>query len=217
MNSTKQLDLIEVDRYPHNRIQRLLDIAEKQGLDIQTVEGYAEPDYPDRPLVLGDWNDRKTYDRDRQTVLTINNTPSRLATLFEKLGFAVEWDDEWITCESCQKAVRCSENSYSWTQYWYENGCGVYCFDCVLEYDADDYLDYLNGHADRCCQLDALDLTKYGYELHSDDYENGWHPGQNADPKEIADALKTEGIKDFIFKLDGKGQFGINFSVWVKR
>ncbi|KKL06557.1 hypothetical protein LCGC14_2594850 [marine sediment metagenome] len=212
-----QLDLMDVEhRWPRTKLDRILDIAEKQNLYIQIVDGCVEPGYDDKSVVLGDWNNRETYDRDRRTVLTVNNTPPRLAALFKKLGFAVEWDDEWITCGGCQKAIRCQPDSYSWTQYWYEDGCELYCFDCVLE-DPDDYIDYLNGHSGRCYMLDALDLTKYGYELHSDDYENGWHPGQNADPKEIAEQLKKEGITDFIFKLDGKGQFGINFSVWVKR
>ena len=216
MNSTKQLDLIEVNRYSHNRLELLLDIAEKQGLDIQTIEGCVEPDYPDKPLVLADWNDIKTYKPGTREVISRNTTPSRLAVLFEKLGYEVEWDDEWTTCGSCQKAVRCQPNSYSWTQYFYQDDCEIYCFGCVAD-DPEEYIEYLNSNPKTCCMLDALNLTKYGYELHSKDYENGWHSGQNADPVEIAAQLGKEGIADFIFKLDGKGQFGINFSVWVKR
>ncbi len=218
MNSMKQLDLIEVNRYPRDRVQLLLDIAEKQGLDIQIVEGYAEPDYPDRPLVLGDWNDIRTYKPGTCEVVSRNTTPSRLAILFEKLGYEVEWGDEWITCQGCYEAIRYRGDSYSWTpHYWIDDvHNSIECFNCMIENPCD-YIDYLNSHSDRCCMLDALDLTKYGYKLHSDDYENGWNPGQNADPKEITLQLKKEGITDFIFKLDGKGQFGINFSVWVKR
>ena len=219
MQDTKQLDLMDVERRePRDKVTRLLDIAEKQGFFIQIIDGCVEPGYDDGSVVLGDWNDETKYNEKDRTFTCIDNTPSRLATLFEKLGYSVEWSDEWITCESCQKAVRCRKNSYSWTQYWYADDCtnGICCFDCALE-DADDYIDYLNGHADRCCMLDALDLTEYGYELHSDNYENGWYPGQDADPEIIAAQLKEEGITDFIFSLDGKGQFSINFSIWVKK
>ena len=216
MNDTQQLDLIEVNRQQANRVQRLLDIAEKQGPDIQIVDGYAEPGYDDKPLVLADWNDIQTYKPGTNEVVSRNTTPSRLATLFEKLGYGVEWSDEWITCQGCYEAMRYRGDSYSWTPYWYENGCELYCFNCVKD-DPEEYIDYLNGHDDRCCMLDALDLSKHGYKLHSDDYENGWYPGQNDDPVGIAEQIKKEGITDFIFKLDGKGQFDIHFSVWVKK
>ena len=60
MQDTKQLDLTEVNRYHPDRLYRLLDIAEKQNLDIQTIDGCVEPGYDDKPMALADWNDIQT-------------------------------------------------------------------------------------------------------------------------------------------------------------
>ncbi len=217
MQDTKQLDLIEVDRYHPDRVTLLLDIAEKQGFDIQTTDGCVEPGYDDKPVVLGDWNDIRTYKPGGNEVISRNTTPARLAALFEKLGYSVEWNDEWVTCESCQKAVRCRENSYSWRPYFWCDPvhCEIHCGNCIKD-DPTEYLEFLSGNFEQCMQLD-IDLTEYGYELHSDDYENGLCLGQLDNPKKISFQLRMGGITDYIFKLDGKGQFGINFSVWVKR
>ena len=45
----------------------------------------------------------------------------------ERAGYAVEWSDEWTTCEDCQKAFRTSPDSYVWEP------AGLYCEDCQAE------------------------------------------------------------------------------------
>ncbi len=218
MSDTKQLDLIDVERQePRDRVTRLLDIAEKQNLDIQIIDGCVEPGYDDKPVALGNWNDRTEYNRETRVSKVTDSTMPRLAKLLEKLGYECEWEDEWTQCQGCYKAVRTSPNSYSWKlYYWIEDvSRELLCGDCVKD-DPAEYLEWLSRNAKQCMQLD-IDLSKHGYELHGDEYANGWHPGQNDDPVEIASQLKKEGITDFIFKLDGKGQFDIHFSVWVKK
>ncbi len=217
MSSTQQLDLMDVERRPtRSKLERILDIAEKQGFDVELIEGCVEPGYDDKPVALADWNDVTRHDpfsHENFPYRTVDNTPPRLAKLFEKLGYAVEWSDEWYTCEGCYKAVRCSPDSYSWKPYFWGDS-GILCGDCVKD-DPADYLESLSGNPQQCMQLD-IDLAEHGYKLHSGDYEVGWHPGQNADPTTIAERLHAEGVEDFIFVLDSKGQFDIGFSVWAK-
>lgn len=48
------------------------------------------------------------------------------------------------------------------------------------------------------------------------EYENGFHDGQNADPKAILRDLHERGIRHVVFRTTGMGQFDINFEAWRK-
>jgi hypothetical protein len=63
--------------------------------------------------------------------------------------------------------------------------------------------------------IDNIDPEDYGYVKQSDRYENGWHPGQNDDPKAIAKALREKGYRRFLFQVDNVGQFDLRFSVYI--
>lgn len=208
MAQTMLLDTVSCSR---SRVQTLLDIAEKRGYFLELVNGYAEPDYGDKPVVLGDWNDR----RDREGKVTDNTMP-RLAVLFEKLGYEFEWEDEWVVCPECFRAARTRGDSYSWRQYYWMNpvNCELLCGDCIKN-DPTEYLEYLNGNVKDCDTI-GIDLAKHGYRLYSGNHISGWNPGQDADPAEIAEQLAKEGITDIIFQLDIVAQFGLRFSVWQK-
>ena len=52
--------------------------------------------------------------------------------------------------------------------------------------------------------------------LDEDGFEAGWY-GVDDNPETIAKRLCDKGITDFIFAIDGKGQFSIGFSVWTKK
>ena len=95
---------------------------------------------------------------------------------------------------------------------WISDGC-VHCADCVKA-DPADYIEYLK-ESDDAADVLGLDWESLGYHLYSSDYEAGWHPGQDANPKLIGRALRAEGITDYIFVIDAKGQFDVDFSVWV--
>jgi len=205
-----QLKLLETNPCSRSRIERLENIAEAMGYDIQYAEGCAEPGYDDKPVVLGNWNER--YDRVGKIT---DNTMPRLARLFEKLGYAVEWEDEWIICGGCNKIIRSQGNSYSWRQYFWLNPdeCDVSCGNCVKD-DPADYLKHLSGNW-RNCDTIGLDLSKHGYAMHEEGFEAGWYD-RHDEPEEVADTLYVMGITDFIFKLDYQGQFALGFSVWTK-
>jgi hypothetical protein len=212
--STVQAELFDVGHRTMSRVELLCRIAERMGYCINFANGIVEPGYNDKPTVFGNWNSRTKYNPDTGVHQTLDETMPRLAKLFEKLGYEVGWEDEWGICDDCGKAIRMSPDSYSWKPYYWLSDGGIVCGDCVKS-DPTDYLEFLRGNDRHCLSFD-IDLTEYGYSLYKGDYEAGFHPGQNADPRKIAIELRQRGIMDFIFVLDSTGQFDISFSVWVK-
>lgn len=209
----------------------ILKILERQsGAHFEVYSGYAEPGYNDSEsgrVALGNWNSRtvsrKVYDKPIPFWLTVKDpdatyvaedqTMPRIGAILEKLGIALEWDDEWAPCSECGKLIRTQPDSYSWTaSYWLSDGDGIYCQDCLLE-DPNDYLEYLEGNPDAANTLD-LDLKSQGYRHVDESYENGWY-GTEDDPHEIAGNLRKIGVERFIFEVDSVGQFNLTFSVYV--
>jgi hypothetical protein len=111
--------------------------------------------------------------------------------------------------------VRTKPSSYSWQQSYWQHPLGIYCHECVRN-DPGDYLAHLEGRA-TSCETIGLDLEEHGFVLLREGYEHGFHPGQDADPKLIAEALHQQGITRFLFRLDSTGQFDLSFSVYVHK
>jgi hypothetical protein len=183
---------------------------------ITTAPGYAEPGYDDPPsgiVAFGDWNTITRYDEATRTFIVLDDTPGWLAKKLEEIGVALEWEDEWATCEHCGKAVRTQADSYGWQKSYWEPSCGgCECMDCL---DPAEVLEELEGKEKNCLTISSIDPADHGYIRLEDRFEHGWHRGQDASPKLIAKALKDQGINRFLFTLDSTGQFDINFSVWV--
>jgi uncharacterized protein with PIN domain len=95
-------------------LERVLAICEARGVDVEWMPHYCEPGYEcsDRGIVLADWNDRKTWENGVWT--TLDDAPSRLAEIFEHLGYEIEWSDEWTRCDDCDGAVRVAPDSHDW-------------------------------------------------------------------------------------------------------
>jgi hypothetical protein len=124
------------------RASRILDIARRMAEqnqkqtgkytlvnrieEIQLHVGYSEPGYiQDALAATGNWNE-------------INNTPDgdlpeRIADLFEKMGIACEWSDEWTTCGDCGKLVRTQPDNYGWTPACWEINGDLVCIECVKD------------------------------------------------------------------------------------
>lgn len=82
---------------------------------------YAEPGYeqPKKGILFANWN----------------RLPRGLDDILEKAGYAIEWSDEWFTCD-CGKAVRTSADSYCWTPSYKETKHGeILCKDCAEDSD----------------------------------------------------------------------------------
>lgn len=176
-------------------------LQDGHALDFHLMPGYAEPGYTDprMSVLVADWNRVS-----RQTVHHL-----------EAAGYATEWCDEWAECSTCTKAVRTQANSYSWKRAYAEVDGDIMCQNCVKK-DTEAYLDALRGNPRAVHTLDSVDLAEQGYSRFDRDFENGFHPGQDDSPQAIATVLRAQGIEDFIFSLDGVGQFDVRFGVWMR-
>lgn len=90
-----------------------------QDLDINYYEDYAEPGCSlDGKLGIfaANWNPP---------------TMGKIGDILEKLGYALEWGDEWAHCYECYKAVRVPENSYWWRLFYKFVGRELFCIDCM--------------------------------------------------------------------------------------
>ena len=170
--------------------------------NIQWAPSYAEPGYTDTPngILFANWND----------------VSCRVQDILERAGFSIEWEDEWSTCSECGKAVRTSADSYGWQQsFWMPEDAGIIlCTECI---DPAEYLASLENKTRHCSTLRDIDPADHGYVQLQEGFENGFHPGQNDDPKVIYTELRANGeTRPLIFVLDSTGQFDIGFSVWAK-
>ena len=79
---------------------------------------YAEPGYdkPKKGILFANWN---TLPRDLDTIL-------------EKLGYAIEWSDEWEVCE-CMKAFRLVADSFCWEPAYKEVRGEIMCKECAAK------------------------------------------------------------------------------------
>lgn len=162
---------------------------------------YAEPGYsqPSKGVLFANWN----------------HFPRGIDSILERYGFAIEWSDEWTTCEECGRAVRTSADSYGWQpSYALVREYSIVCVDC-LKNDAESYLESLENHPTRALNLLDIDPVTYGYVKVEGNLENGLHPGQNDNPHQIYARLHPK-YPRLLFRVDGVGQFDIGFSVWAK-
>lgn len=180
--------------------KKALAMIEKYSVD--STCGCSEPGYDDKPVILANWN----------------NIPSDVFDYLESSGFSCEWEDEWLTCDSCYKAFRSSPDSHGWEMFGYIGDGFACCGNCI---DWDSYLEEMENqpHKAVTCAL----FYKFSHELNrrytmiKGEFESGLHPGQNADPKKIlTELLNKDPDGKFLFVIDGQGQFDIEFSVYKK-
>jgi len=169
---------------------------------IEWASDYAEPGYTNgrKGILFGNWN----------------HVSSRVQDILERMGYSLEWEDEWTTCSECGKAVRTNPDCYSWQRsYWEPEDSGeVICCECI---NPEEYLASLHNKVRQCSTVHTIDPSKHGYVRLRGDFESGWHPHQNDDPRTIYKQLRDSGEKrPLIFVLDTTGQFDIGFSVWAK-
>jgi hypothetical protein len=178
--------------------------------EVQFTDRYAEPGYskPEAGIAFGNWNTVSRWDSETRKSEDLDDIMPRLADVLEKLGFELEWCDEWTTCPECGAAVRTQANSYSWRPSHVD---GV-CLDCL---DGESHLQDLEGEANRCNVVSSIHPSEHGYSLIKDRFEHGFHYGQDADPKLIAELLEGIGATRWVFNQDAQGQFDIAFSVWL--
>ena len=175
--------------------------------------GYAEPGYTDPAcglIATGNWNEVDRYDRDTKQRVKIDNTASRLASIFEKLGVEIEWSDEWTECNECNRLLRLSPDSYGWTPSFYASDDGICCHDCIVP---EDYLEGLEGQ-ERQCNTIIDDPSDHGYQ-YVESFEHGMYGGQDASPSLIFKTMREAGFSRFIFHIESQGQFDTHFALYL--
>jgi len=209
--------------------------------DIRDAEGYAEPGYetetPDAPVILADWNgsranpaadplrvyqlhsiqslaDVRDIYRGRIAARDYRNRIARIGALAERLGWGVEWSDEWSECGECRRTVRTSGDSYSWTpSYAIVGGCELLCADCIRE-DPEEWEAELTN-SDTSADTLEIDWHARGWRETRPPYENGWYPGQTDTPEEIHKRINFANVET-LFVIDRVGQFDCAFSLWIR-
>lgn len=184
---------------------------------IEAVElhsGYSEPGYDGEFIATGNWNEITTYDKETNKFTTVDDTPRRLADVLEKLGFQIEWEDEWATCSICNQLVRTQPDSYGWRRSYIEDNYDIVCCECVHEEPAQ-YLELFEGCSDKAWTVPGVNPEDFGYAQVAKEFENGMYGGQTDDPKRIAKSLTEMGIKRFLFHITDVGQFDTHFRVLV--
>jgi hypothetical protein len=197
-----------------------VELVEESGLDdVSLYGGYAEPGYTcDAGVAVSNWNDPSVaqYDEDGRYTgrIVLSKIRSNLSEKLEELGFEIEWDDEWASCDECGLLVRTSADSYCWTRHYVDIEGSIICRDC-LEADEDEmkaYLESMEGNYRACTTFD-VDFSKYGYQKVELDFENGFHEGMDDSPQRVSEAL--DGIPH-LFELTEQSQFYSRFAVWVR-
>jgi len=185
---------------------------------MQVHVGYAEPGYGtlegDDIIVTGDFNECSSYDWDTKTRTLVDDIPERVAKVLESAGIEIEWNDEWAECCECYKLVRTSADSYGWTaSFALIDDCEIICSEC-LEENPEEHLKSLEGFADKANTLNGIHPEEHDYVCIGE-FERGFHPGQDDDPRLAAKALEELGLERWLFNIDNVGQFDTRFSLWI--
>lgn len=210
------------------RARNILEAAEHSAVtnegryrieEMQVYVGYAEPGYGtlegDDVIVTGNFNAITRHDsrNGQYHSVVMDDIAARAGKVLEKAGIAIEWNDEWTDCSGCNRLVRISADSYSWTPSYVMGDCEVICAECVEE-DPEEHLESLEGCPDKANTLAGIHPEEHGY-ICLGEFERGYHPGQDDDPKLVAKALGDLGLERWLFNIDNVGQFDTRFSVWL--
>lgn len=169
--------------------------------NLHYANGYAEPGYTDpaKSVLFANWN----------------IFPRGIESVLERAGYAIEWEDEWTTCNDCGKAVRTSGDSYHWQPYYVLfNECEIVCLDCV---DWPDYLQSIEDDPNAACVAEC-NPADHGYSLLSDrsEYESGFFPGQTDRPVDVLKKLQDAGHTGIVFRLSETSQFYCKWEVYKR-
>ena len=100
-----------------DHLEQLERAARSEVENLGFANSYAEPGYeqPRKAVLFADWN----------------KLPRNFDRVLEKAGYAVEWSDEWSTCNDCNRAVRTQPDGYCWTPGYREVDGDFLCLDCA--------------------------------------------------------------------------------------
>lgn len=132
---------------------------------------------------------------------------------FSELVFS----DEYTSCSSCGKLIKTGPSYYGDLPDYLYTDCEILCSEC---YSDDDVIDLHLNDSNKALNSGQLDkpLSEHGFiKFNTEEYESGFHPGQNDRPADKVKLLQDQfpGV-DYIFIIDGAGQFDVAFSLWYR-
>jgi hypothetical protein len=170
------------------------------------ADHYCEPGYslPEgkKGVAFGNWND-KGY---------------RLANILDRMGYEVEWLDEWTTCTHCYGAFRTQPDCYSWQMHgaFLELDCEMVCGDCLTA-NPDWLTEDVQNNPRKAITIHGFDhaLEAAGWHMiPGDAWRNGWY-GREDNPEEIVQSHVPR-RHDYVFVIDYVSQFELAFRLWIR-
>jgi hypothetical protein len=190
--------------------------------DLDKAYGYAEPGYKltrkQKSILFANWNEDREHNYVTSRIRTLilpsfpNIEEKEILDCIER-HYAIEWSDEWTTCDDCNEAVRTEGDCYSWkTSYVIQNECELYCLACA---DFEAVLPEYINNPEKAWLYDAKYLDEAGFTpLGNEDFHGGIRE-YSEDPRAIYERLKNPGI-DLVFFIDGVEQFGVEVKVFTR-
>jgi hypothetical protein len=187
-------------------------------------KGIIESGYGDDDTVwvAGDWNTKRFVREGEPPLTNAESMPARLGTALERIGVEILWSDQWYRCDGCFKAFLTQGDSYSWAPYYLETDGERICVDCFKSgYETDEGIREFGfvDNPDNAVPefITDSDLIEWGWEKYNGTYENGWHPGQDDNPRVIFSHIKADKPNvEVIFRLSERSQFYLRFEAWFK-
>lgn len=191
-------------------VDGLIDYCDRNGLEIDYYQGNNEPGYDDQPFFAADWNPKSMQ---------------RIGVLLEKIGYDIEWSDEWAVCDDCYKGIRTSPDSYGWEPSFIMGDGYLVCHECAIE-NLEDYIVNFTNDKRRAIHSWMIEPVKaIGFRCWDDCklFESGWHPGQTDTPEsaltEIYEQCGKEWFEnrfDYLFAITDTGQFDIRWTMLIR-
>lgn len=137
----------------------------------------------------------------------------RIFRQMESQGVEMVFYDEWTIVND--KAYRTQADSYSWQSSILMTEYGEYL---TPDDGIEAWIELVVNDPKKCLTYwSGSDMIEAGWEKWNGRFESGWHPGQNANPKQItADIQAEHDDVDIVFLLDENSQFYVGFSAWFK-
>lgn len=211
--SYETIERILTDHYSHDRY---FDTAAEYG-----EPGYSFSTFADTPLfVMGNyWCRCDKGPRRADGTADLHDLAYHHPRVWAQMGsqgVEFHWYDEWYVDHNTGKAWRTAPDSYGW-QPSIVFGDGDYI---TPDDDPETWIEWATDEPTSRCipRVVGIKLADHGFQSWGDRFENGWHPGQNADPAEIVKEMREElgADIDIAFSLDTVGQFDIGFSAWYR-
>ena len=201
----------------YNRVRAVLnclgvDLSGGIGPVTDVYAGNADTGDSDAVLVAGDWN------TPRHASGYGAGAYDRVADALSALGAEIVWNDEYVGCDICFRAIRTAPTHYGWTPGYIWDDDGPVCLECIRP-DLESYIGPFLNDPTRALPS-GLDPESVGFTLWAPGdprtFETGWHPGQDDDPAAVLAEIREQTDDDVIFRIAGVGQFDICWHAYVR-